>query len=170
MCLPVAKTHLPTSIFRHLGYLIRIPKLPIFFRLEDFWTYSLKRREKLSQCEIDTHGTFFQFLMSKGEVFFIGTKRCKNLLRWLCCRQKKITFFFEDFVFEKNDFFQGEGGIVGDMLNMYGWTVGKNRQLSLRLDAQWPILTHCDWRKNDETNRLIHDKICGPYWAWAWHP
>lgn len=170
MCLPVAKTHLPTSIFRHLGYLIRIPKLPIFFRLEDFWTYSLKRREKLSQCEIDTHGTFFQFLMSKGEVFFIGTKRCKNLLRWLCC-QKKITFFFDDFfVFEKNEFFQRGGGDSWWYVK-YVWMNSRQKSATfVTVDAQWPILTHCDWRKNDETNRLIHDKICGPYWAWAWHP
>lgn len=99
MCLPVAKTHLPTSIFRHLGYLIRIPKLPIFFRLEDFWTYSLKRREKLSQCEIDTHGTFFQFLMSKGEVFFIGTKRCKKFDLDDSAVKKKLLFFLKIFFF-----------------------------------------------------------------------
>jgi len=93
----------------------------IFFRLEDFWTYSLKRREKLSQCEIDTHGTFFQFLMSKGEVFFIGTKRCKNLLDDSAVNKKKLLFFLKIFFFfEKNEFFKGEGGIVGDMLNMYG--------------------------------------------------
>lgn len=110
MCLPVAGTHLPTSIFRHLGYLIRIPKLPIFFRLEDFWTYSLKRREKLSQCEIDTHGTFFQFLMSKGEVFFIGTKRCKNLLDDSAVK-KKLLFFLKIFFFlKKTNFSKGRGG------------------------------------------------------------
>lgn len=92
----------------------------------------LKRREKLISMWNWHTRDFFSVLMSKGEVFFIGTKRCKKFVRWLCC-QKKLLFFWQDFFFEKKtNFFKGEGGIVGDMLNMYGWTVGKNRQLSLR--------------------------------------
>ena len=157
MCLPVAKTHLPTSIFRHLGYLIRIPKLPIFFRLEDFWTYSLKRREKLSQCEIDTHGTFFQFLMSKGEVFFIGTKRCKNLLRWLCCRQKKITFFFWRFCFWKKWFFSRGGGDSWWYVK-YVWM--NSRQKSATFVTVRRAMTNFDplWLKKKWWNQSPHPR------------
>jgi hypothetical protein len=153
MCLPVAGTHLPTSIFRHLGYHPHT-KATYFSTGRLGLTHSAG---KLSQCEIDTRDSF-QFSWARGSVF-IGTKRCKFVDD---SAVKKNYFFFEDFFFWKKRIFQGEGD-SGDMLNMYGWTVGKNRQLSLRLDAlKWPILTHCDLKKMMKPNRLIHDKIWVP--------
>jgi len=57
-----------------------------------------------------THtGLFFSFLWARGKCFFIGTKRCKKFVRWLCC-QKKLLFFLKIFFFEKNEFFQRGGG------------------------------------------------------------